>query len=342
MTSYNSLTEAIKARELEIEKSKHKPKRLRPVKDHDGSLLSRNEVGDALLRPDLALGIDWISVSFPVRQVLPSSRDSWVSIWEKTGSTLRSFRGTIPIGQGNATLQVSGVVAMTGYLEFNPSTILHGPKTPHFAHLDQAMELMNEILVEVDYLLERPESSSKMKLSRLDIAANIPFVLDLPGVLMHLLRHGIPPRRKLRSYSSRTNGIESIDVLTKNRDGYRAYNKSLQIREPGSVLRFEAQAGRNYLATTCPTVADLSEEKVRQIFLDKTRFAAEALCSVRRDLLDVILSSPTEAALFVELAGIATLKRAGRSPRLPQSRYQRRYKPFLEKYGIKSVLDLLN
>ena len=257
-------------------------------------------------------------------------------------SRARSFTATIPVLKGTASFKVSGKAACTGYLEFNPSTMLFGKKAIQCASLQETLELLGEVLLEVDYLVDRPEATQTALLSRLDIATDIPNVLDPQGVLRQLTRAGIPARRKLRGFFSNTHSLESVDCLTKSNGGYRAYNKSLQAKKAGSVVRFEVQARRGYLKTACPTLADLSESKMREIFVDIINPALEGLQETGRGQIDVILSSPKETAIVRELLGKEVLEAHGHFPRVAEHRLKTLHKPFLQRYGLNSAHDLLN
>jgi hypothetical protein len=341
-TSSNSLTDAIKARESEFQQRKNRPKRLPPITDHKKELLSRNEVAELLIRPSLKLGVDWMRVRFPILEVLDAGTDWWQSDYFSTSSSWRVSKGTIFSGEGHAWLKVAGASAKTATLDLNPSTLLFGPKSQSIATLEQALDVLEEVLIEVDYLVRRPEPTEKSLLSRLDIAVDIPRVHDPQGLLHALTRDGIPPRRKMRGHFSNSHDLESIDCLTKSQGGYRVYNKSLQTKTSGSTIRFEVQANRDLLKEVCPTVGDLSENRMREIFTENTKTAVAALKSVERGQLDVILSSDTETEVLIDLIGIEVLQSVGHHASLPPHRIRHRYKPFLEKYNCASALDLVD
>jgi hypothetical protein len=341
-TSSNSLTDAIKARESEFQQRKNHPKRLPPITDHKKELLSRNEVAEVLIRPDLKLGVDRLRVTFPVLEVRKAGTDWWQADYYSTSSSMRVIKGTIFSGEGHAWLGVAGGPALTATLEFNPSTLLFGAKSLSIATLEQALDVLQEVVLEVDYLVRRPKSLDESRLSRIDIATDIPNVQDPQGVLRTLNHYGIPPRRKMRTHSSKTHGLESISCLTKSQGGYRVYNKSLQTKTPGSTVRFEVQANRDLLKEVCPTVGDLSENRMREIFTENTKTAVAALKTAERGQLDVILSSDTETEVLIDLIGIEVLRSAGRYVSLPPHRIRHRYKPFLERYNCTSVLDLVD
>jgi hypothetical protein len=341
-TSSNSLTDAIKARESEFQQRKNRPKKLRTITDHNESLLSRDEVGELLTRPSLKLGVDWMWLSFPVLKVLRTGNDWWGKDYVSNQSNMRTRRTKIYCGEGSARFSVTGGTALTADLEFNPSTLIFGKKSLSVATLEEALEVLREVLLEVDYLVERPEPVERSLIYRLDFATDIPDVQDPQGVLRTLTQHGIPPRRKMWAYFSKTHGLESIGCLTKSKGGYKAYNKSLQTKTPGSTVRFEVQANRDFLKEVCPTVGDLSEDRMREIFAENTKTAVEALKSVERGQLDVILSSDTETEVLIDLIGLEVLRSVGHHVSLPPHRIRHRYKPFLERYNCASVLDLVD
>lgn len=339
-TSPKSLTEAIEARKLEAEERKNRPKKVRPITDHNELLLTRDDVAQILSWPELKLGIDWMRMSFPVKRRLQSGNEWWES--EHRINQRWVHKTKIYSGDSYARLNVSGSTSLSGVLEFNPSTVLFGRKSLSLATLDQAFEVLHDVLLEVDYLVERPEPVERMLMSRLDIAVDIPNVQDPQGVLHTLTRFGIPPRRKMRGYFSKTNGLESVDCLTDSQGGYRAYNKSLQAKKHGSTVRFEVQANRGLLKNACPTVGDLSEDQLRHIFFDNTKDAVAGLKSVERSQLDVILSSAAETEIAIDLIGLEILKDLGYHVTLPAHRIRAQYKPFLQRYNCTSVLDLVD
>jgi hypothetical protein len=341
-TSSKSLTDAIKARKSEFEQRKNRPKRLPPITDHKKELLSRNEVAKILTRPNLNLGVDRLRVTFPVLEILDAGTEWWQSDYVSTSGSWRVSKGMIFSGEGHVWLKVVGGSSKTAALEFNPSTLLFGPKSQSTASLEQALDVLDEVLIEVDYLVRRPEPAEKSLLSRLDIAVDIPHVQDPQGLLHALTRDGIPPRRKMRGHFSNSHGLESIDCLTKSQGGYRVYNKSLQTKTSGSTVRFEVQANRGLLKEVCPTVGDLSDTCLHEIFVGSIKEAVRALSSIGRTQLDDILSSATETDIFVDLIGIEVLRSAGHYVSLPPHRIRHRYKPFLEKYNCTSVLDLVD
>lgn len=345
----SSLSDALTERQRLVEEGNWPPKKTKRKKsempytpDNDPNLLSRDEIGRLLAHPELRVGIDRLAVSFPVRSIYKATFDHWGSTWVHATTQKTRVSTQIPQGQGSARFSVNPVsTGLTGYLEFNPSTILYGKKSCQIARLDQTLEILQNFLEEIDLLVDRPIPASEFKVSRLDISVDIPNAMNIQGVLDHAGRHSCTSRKKTNSWRSKK-GLESVACRSKSSDGWLLYDKSLQAGLPGSVLRCEVVIRRRKMKHYhCNTIGDLSESVCLAAFQTITQNLSSGLQNLARGTIDEILSSPTETEILVYLIGLEMLNRHGYFPSVTNHRRLSKLEPFKSKYGYTTYEDLL-
>ena len=343
----SALSDSLTERRRLVERGEWPPKKTgrktSEMPDNDPNLLSRDEIGRLLTHPGLLVGIDRLAVSFPVRSINEANIDLWSKKWVNAATRKPKFSTHIPQGQGGAVFKVQRFsTGLTGYLEFNPSTILYGKKSCNIARLDQTLEILNDLLEEVDLLIDRPVPASQFKVSRLDIAVDVPNVMNVQGVLDHAGKHSCTSRKKTQSWRSKK-GLESVVWRGKSSDGWTLYDKSLQTGLPGSVLRCEVEIKRRKMKHyQCNTVGDLSEHVCLAAFQSITQNLAIGLQNLSRGSIDEILSSPAETEILVDLIGMEILGQYGYFASISNNRRLTKFEPFKAKYGYTTYLDLLN
>lgn len=309
------------------------------VRQIDPSMKSATDVGAHLQDKNLPLGIDRIALSFPIVEIREDSQDLWEDSMRGRGRRLYG-KTTIPIGQGSAFFKVNGSQAgYRAYLEFNPSTILHGKNTTELATLPELEEILNDLLSEIDYLVHYAVPLEDFRLSRLDITAQIPHVADVQGILVKASKS--PYRLGLATELRQTKrSIQSLACRTKSTGGYLMYDKARKAKVGSGLLRCEATARRRLLGQICPTYGVLDVNRCRDIFNHFYGVVSTDLREMPTTDFGPMLTSKRDTWTLIEILGISALNGLGHYPEISHYRIANRYRPFYSRFPYLSVHGL--
>lgn len=306
----------------------------------DTPMLSRDEVGDLLANSALPVGIDCVAVSFDVGELLIHDQGLWTEIAQKGVSTKR-YATSFPLGQGSVFLSIHrNATGSWGYVEVKPATVLYGPKKAQLATLGQALEVLHTAMDEVAQIVQIRTSRPHTRLSRLDLTVDVHNVSSRQDILTVAQRTPYRAGLKTCTYTG-AKGHESVTCRTKKSGGFSVYDKSLQAKVKGSIIRFEVQTRRRLLKKVCPTVGDLSAEQCREIFQQNLGPLIEALRSIPRTDIDNILADKKHRKVFVEALGVSVLRDRGYVVEMTDYWWKKGYRPFKKAYPHFAIGDIL-
>jgi hypothetical protein len=300
----------------------------------DASLLSLDEIGEILSHPHLGLGVDYLAFSFDTQRPANADPDIW-----SIGRRAWKYNFTFPVLNGIAECKLSGT-EMVGdaYVSFNPSTCIHGPKSTRIATREQAVEIFHLVMDELENYVDLRNPRMATLVSRIDVSTDIPNIRDVEGLLDVASVSPITRQSKTQTFRS-IKQKESVRSMSKKRGGFTVYNKSLQAKAPGRLVRFETTMRRRVLARNFPTMDDITDEACRTIFQRYLNPLIENLKAETRTGIDDILSDTEHIDTFIYLLGMERLKEAGYNVTKTDYWWQKKYKPFKKQYPHRSVTD---
>jgi hypothetical protein len=317
------------------------PKDDTPYVSHsETDLLSCDEVGRSLMRTDMPLGIDWMALSFTVRDVYAEVPGQWRETISN-GNRKHQWETNFELYEGSVFLQVTqSTTGLWGYVQFNPSTICNGPNGVRPIFLNKAIDVLYEVMDLVKHWVHVATPIEEMTMSRLDINKTIGPVADIQRILSIVSDYPYNHRVKTQTIKSRR-AIETVSCRSKASGGFIVYDKGLQAKLSEPVIRFEVNARRRVLKKKCGKVKDLSQERCEVLFNYYLGDAIKAMQSVPRTMIDDIVAIDKDRKVLIELIGVAHLKDKGHFCPINDYAWRLKYKPFMTKYGLSKVADLL-
>lgn len=312
------------------------------VSHSDDEGLSSDEVGRILGSDLTPWAIDWMELSFPVKNIAIEPPFPWAELHSNGAKWNHIWQTTFEIGQGIVDLKIiKKGNSLSGYLKFNPTTCMYGPKSLYVVRLDDALHIAEIVLDAVEHWITPDCERHQMLLSRLDVNVTVEPISDIQRVLSICKNTPVRNRTPLATYGN-SGRIETVVARSKRSGGFCIYDKGLQSGLNRSAVRFEVTARRSRLRTLCPTLGDLSEEVLRQIALRSLQPVIQQLLLIPRNAVSDILASKKETTTFIEMVGLATLADLGHHPEVSTYAMRKKYKPILEKYSARTIGDLLN
>lgn len=306
----------------------------------ESPLLSRDEVGALLARPDLPIGIDCLAASFDVGALLVDDPVLWTEIAQKGVST-RRYVTTFPLGQGSVFVSIHrNIKGSWGYVEVKPATVLYGKKTTQLANPKQALEVFHSVMDEVAQIVQIRTSRPQTRLSRVDLTVDVHNVSSRQDILTVAQRTPYRAGLKTCTYTG-SKGHESVTCRTKKSGGFSVYDKSLQAKAKGSIVRFEVETRRRLLKKVCPTVGDLSPERCGNLFRQHLGPLIGALRATPRTDIDNILADRRQRKVFIEALGISVLRDRGYMVEMTDYWWKKAYRPFKKAFPHFVIGDLL-
>jgi hypothetical protein len=312
------------------------------VSHSDDEGLSSDEVG-RLLGSDLTpWAIDWMELSFPVKNIAIEPPFPWAELHSNGAKWNHIWQTTFEIGQGIVDLKITKKGnSLSGYLKFNPTTCMYGPKSLYVVRLDDALYVAGLVLDAVNEWVTPECQRHEMLLSRIDVNVTVEPVADIQRVLSIAKNSSTPRATSISSYGK--NGrIETVVARSKRSGGFCIYDKGLQAGLKRSAIRFEVNARRSRLRELCPTLGDLTEDVLRKIALKSLQPVINQLELIPRNAVSDILAIQKEGTAFIEMVGLATLADLGHHPEVSTYAMRKKYKPIMRKYSARTVGDLLN
>jgi len=311
------------------------------ISHSDAEGLSSDEVGQLLASDRTPWGIDWMEFSFPVSRVLSETPFPWCELQSNGAKWTHIWKTTFEIGQGTVDLSVTKRGnALGGYLKFNPSTCMYGPKSLYISRLDDALYVADVVLDAVNSWVVPGCERQAMLLSRIDVSVTVEPVADVQRTL------AIVKNTKIRGTTPKTEygkdgRIETITRRSKRAGGYCVYDKGLQTGLNKSAIRFEVTARRARLRDVCSHLGDLNDECLKHIAIKSLGPVIENLRLQPRTAISDILAGKKESTPFIEMVGLATLADLGHYPSVTTYALNKKYRPILKKYSARTVGDLL-
>jgi len=304
--------------------------------------LSSDEVGRFLETDRLPWGIDWMDLSFPIRSLVTEPPYPWHEMQSNGANWSHKWVATFEIGYGSVELSVKKRGnALSGYLMFNPTTCMYGPKSLYVSRLDDAIDVTHLVLDAVNEWVVPGCERNDMFLSRLDVSTTVEPVADMQrtlSIIKNASGRGTTPRT---SYDN-DGKIQTVIRRSKRAGGYCVYDKGLQAGLDVSALRVEVTARRARLRDLCSHLGDLDETRLRQIAMKSLTRVIDNLRLEPRKAVTDILAVQKEAKSLIEMVGLATLADLGHFPPMSKYAWTTKYLPVLRKFSARTVGDLLN
>ena len=304
--------------------------------------LSSNEVGLFLDSDRVPWGIDWMDLSFPIRSLVFEPPFPWHEMQSNSAEWSHQWKTTFEIGSGSVDLSVTKRGnSLSGYLKFNPTTCMYGPKSLYVSLLDDAIDVTHLVLDAVNAWVVPGCERNDMLLSRLDVSKTVEPVADMQRTLS-IIKNA--PGRGGTAKTTYDGGgkIQTVIRRSKRAGGYCVYDKGLQAGLDVSALRVEVTARRARLRDLCSLFGDLDETRLRQIAMKCLAGVIEHLLLEPRTAVTDILADKKEAASLIEMVGRATLADLGHYPKVTKYALYKKYRPILRKFSARTVGDLLN
>jgi len=312
------------------------------VSHSDDEGLSSDEVGRLLASDLTPWAVDWMDLSFPVKNIATDPPFPWVEVRSNGGKWTHIWKTSFEIGQGTVELKVTKKGnALSAYLSFNPATCMYGPKSLYSVRLDDALYVAGLVLDAINEWVTPECQRHEMLLSRIDVNVTVEPAADIQRVLSIAKNSSTPRATSISSYGK--NGrIETVVARSKRSGGFCIYDKGLQAGLNRSAIRFEVNARRSRLRELCPTLGDLTQDALRTIALKSLQPVIDQLELIPRNAVSDILAVQKEATAFIEMVGLATLADFGYHPEVSTYALRKKYKPLMKKYAARTVGDLLN
>jgi len=312
------------------------------VSHSDDKGLSSDDVGRLLTSDLMPWTIDWMDLSFPVKNLVGEPPFPWIELSSNGAKWSHIWKTSFDIGQGTIDLQVTGKGnALEAYLSFNPTTCLYGPKSLYVARLDDALDVVDKVLDAINAWVTPDCEPDDMRLSRLDVNVTVEPIADIPRVLSIAKTTPIRGATPLATYG-KGGRLESVIKRSKRAGGFCIYDKGRQAGVERSAVRFEVTARRCRLRELCPTLGHLSEDVLRKIALKSLQPVIAQLQLIPRNAVSDILATKRELTSFIEMVGLAYLADCGHYPLISTYALRKKYNPIFKKYSARTVGDLLS
>ena len=312
------------------------------VSHSDNQGLSSGEVGRLLESELLLWRVDWIGLSFPVKSIAVDPPFPWIELRSNGAKWTHLWRTSFEIGEGTVDLKVTkSGNSLSGYLSFNPTTCMYGPKSLYAARLDDAIYVAGLVLDATDKWIEADCERDAMLLSRLDVNTTVEPVTDIQGLLSIAKNAPIRGVTPLTTYG-KAGRLETVVCRSKRSGGFCIYDKGLQTGIDRPVVRFEVNARRSRLRELCPTFGELTEETLGKIGRKSLQTVIDSLSLSPRNAVVHILAAKKEIGILVEMVGLAALADLGHHPQMSSYALRKKYRPILKKYSARTVGDLLS
>jgi hypothetical protein len=312
------------------------------VSHSDAEGLSSDEVGRLLASDLTPWSVDWIGLSFPVKNLALEPPFPWIELHSNGVKWARIWETSFEIEQGTVDLKVTQKGnALSGYLNFNPTTCMYGPKSVYVARLDDALDVTSTVLEAVNEWVTPDCRPEEMLLSRVDVNLTTERVADMQrllSIVKNAPSRGVTP---LATYG-KGGRLESVVRRSKRSGGFCIYDKGLQAGIGKPFVRFEVNARRSRLRDLCPTLGDLTDERLRAIAQKSLRPVIDTLLLAPRNAVADVLADKKQTSAFIEMVGLATLADLGHHPYVSPYALRKKYNPILNRYSARTVGDLLN
>ena len=321
-------------------------KAIEPLLMKDSDRRSLADVGNYLKNPECAIGIDYISVTFPFTNFILDNPKDWtkgpreLTMNRKYGKWENRFPINPEVLAGDVFF--TAVVREgrgTGTLQINPSTILFGPKSLYLADVCDALIVLKRAYEVVGQWLELVQPLEIVKLTRVDMTFDVDKVGDVQQLLKRSTHFPHNSQVPIRPFLKGNGRWESVEVRSETNGGFIVYDKTRQCKKGDSVVRFEATARSNVLKKHCPRVEHLTEASAIKIYHHYLGKLINGLSETAETPLDGLLSSDEYKLRTIEYVGIKCLKRWGHHVTLGSGREGSYGK--LERMGIGNAIEAM-
>lgn len=316
----------------------HKKQVLIPSDIH---LKSPYEVGMEIGDVEQVPGIDFISLWIPVAEVVEYREDDWLDQQYANGLEKRS--GTWAMtehGHMKYGVKFNRGRASTCWLEFNPSTLLYGPKSSQIATYSETWELVIRGLQHVGQFVRFNPKSETIRISRLDVTRDIDYVQDMRRVAEISKPHLESKRIDINTYESPKLVWHSMTQRSKKpSDGLCMYNKSVLNKTDTSTMRFELRCRGKRLKKYCPSLDKFTSEAISNMFYAVLSPISKGLTHVPERRADQILKQPSQTKVFTAMIGEQILADYGYHVNLSQYETKKRQQ-FKAQYPHTDIREL--
>lgn len=304
-------------------------------------LLSSDEVGWGLERWSNRPCIDYMAMSFPVTDMYRDPPLPWKgSMIGESPKSGHKFKVQFPLMEDQVFLQVSRTATgLYGYVNFNPTSLLHGRNSAFSVGLDEALGILPQIEDAVNHFVKVVPPIGEWKMSRLDVNHTIGPVVDVQRIMKIAQAHPFNNQVKVQTFGTRK-GIETVTCRSKKSGGFCVYDKGKQGKFNVSLVRFEIRAKQHLLKQKCPTVADVTDAICQELFNHFLGGIIEALQHTPRTVIDDIMANRRDAQVLIEMLGIYVLKEKGHSFTPSPYVLRNKYQPLMRNYNIREISEI--
>jgi len=301
------------------------------------------EIGTHLLDENLEVGIDKVKLLLNVTRVI-CPQNYWQSSTQKKiprgyidihRTTCPSFRfGELSIGYSEIQSE------KIGWVEFNPSKVIN--QNGDLADIGECFEAIDIALRTTTDYYKFDTDPRKIKLDRLDLTVDFDPVADMLG-LLDLAKLSKPYLQQKSStyFDARSRENQTVMFATKKTGTTMFYNKSKEQKINGDHFRIEVQVKRRELLDKGPeALCELSMAALRPLFTNRIGTFANLCYSRPSSQIDQILTSTTETAHLIDLAGIEYLNKFGVSTK-KSDHFVKKDRRFRKAYKFQKLEDLI-
>ena len=330
----------------------HKKPTTHPIRDiQPPSLLSSDrrslaDVGNFLMNPDCAIGIDCIAVTFPFRNFITDNPKDWekgpmdMNMNRSYGKWTNRYPINPDVLKGDVTFTAEVWDGHgRGSFEIKPSTILFGPKSLYLAELDEALKVLQIAYATVGQWLELVQPFETLKLTRLDLTYDVDKVADVQRLLKRVPFFPHNNQVPIKPILKGRGRWESVIVRSDTNGGFIVYDKTRQCKKGDSVVRFEANVRPNVLKKYCPTLDYLTEDSANTMYRHFFKKLMTGLSQTKETSFEGLLSDDKYKLRTIEYAGIKLLQRVGHHVTLGSGR-EKSYRE-LERMGVGNAIEAL-
>ena len=302
---------------------------------------SSSDLRSELGKPDVAIGVDWLTVAFPcVRQ---SSFAGWHTKTWKRGPTTTAllhlpFNSSVRNGPYLRLTYIDSPHNLSAYVSFNPSRVLD-PLGTGIASTAGALHVLNTMVEPLIPAALGPPPTQDWDLYRLDLACDVETGPHTQQVLHDVVHPMYRPQHHTYVYFNGASEIGTVGRRSVTRPRVSVYDKAAESKTSPPRVRFEVQcrraATRDYFGGK---VAGLDADSARDVFqMELGDVIAPATPAFN---LAQLTLTESELKTAYELIGMHTAAAAGIHRPVSRSA-QRRHRQFLTRYGLLSVDELL-
>lgn len=299
-----------------------------------------------------AVGIDRLSISFPVRSY-EDDLSGWGTATVRSPSTPHSA-----LSLGTQVAVADGVKAFVGVsevpdsdqrwwgkVEFNPSRVID-PEGVTLCPVDQLPAAIEVVLGAVEALVEPSCSVAEMRTKRLDAARDFEGVTRPGSLLSSLATVHRPWSRKNNLFNDGSrNGAQTLSVGGRS-SGVNLYDKFVETKggAPEGTLRWEARARSGWLAEIAgiKSLSDINTQSVEHLASNRWEWSAMGTeVTATDEVVERVMRSGLSPSVQQSLLGWMLMTAKGKQPSMGFQKAAK-YRRIARQLGVTLAADLFD